>query len=132
MKMMLALSMPFLVTTVLAIGAPDASDIKRWLLRCLLLTAGLLAGTIALRLAAERRNRQSLLDSVEGLRQEGRAVSSVELAQATAIPEEGVQLHLPAVALAVGARTVWYEEGGGRHQRLEWPAPGRRPGASRG
>ena len=121
MKMMLALSMPLLITTVLAVGLPDPSDISRWLLKAFILAAGLFTGVLAVRVMAEGRARRNILASARRLRGEGREVNSSDLAVVADMPEERVQLYLPALALDLGARTVWYEEGGGRHQRLEWP-----------
>lgn len=120
MRMMLASSMPFLITTVVAAGVPDPEDIRRWLLKAFILAAGLFTGVLAVRVMAEGRTRRNLLASARRLRREGREVNSSELAVVADMPEERVQLYLPALALDLGARTVWYEEGGGRHQRLEW------------
>jgi hypothetical protein len=96
----------------------DATINKKWLMRAFLISAAPIV-LLMFRLSNEQSNRKSLMKAVQSLRREGREVSSASLSETTGLSERTVQVYLPAIATRLRARTLWYQEGDTRHQRLE-------------
>jgi hypothetical protein len=96
----------------------DATLSKKWLIRNLFISA-LPVALLLFRVNYEQNNRKSVMDAVRTLASEGREISSASVSRSTGMPERTVQIYLPAVAIALQARTSWYRDGASRHQRLD-------------